>query len=447
MSNTIHLIPEVNLPRLDAAIAKLSRKAKKFHGWEFTPLVIGYQDIKGTRYYEVCVDSPVIEIGGWTFLARVDHSQPAGNLIDIVPNLSDITIPEQYRTAAPDCHHCGFKRTRAFTYLVRHEETGEIKQVGSTCLSDFLGVDANDIAARLTYVCDFSRMVFGEDEEAEFHDSMGVELKNRNNIPLATFLEYTARSIRKFGWVSRATARDSYEDEIATADDALHSLYNPRGAFPKAEDKELAKAALEWAIADTEDGDLNNYLANVRVISRSVVISHKMAGVAASIIQGYIRHQNKLAAEAKKNVKIADMSIIMGLFDTAKSKLKFPKVKLMLDDGSVVVLSVAGERAKFPHSINMASEGSYGNNTWYGRIHCDGTYQPTAKAPADLEAKILEFASAPADTATRFGKLTGQCCFCNGGLSDERSLAVGYGKTCAKNWNLPWGSIPLLAEG
>lgn len=46
-----------------------------------------------------------------------------------------------------------------------------------------------------------------------------------------------------------------------------------------------------------------------------------------------------------------------------------------------------------------------------------------------------------ADQAAKFGKLWGQCVFCSRLLTDERSVAVGYGPTCATNNGLPWGEV------
>lgn len=41
--------------------------------------------------------------------------------------------------------------------------------------------------------------------------------------------------------------------------------------------------------------------------------------------------------------------------------------------------------------------------------------------------------------AAGFGLLYGQCVFCSRVLTDERSIAVGYGPSCAINQGLPWG--------
>ena len=41
--------------------------------------------------------------------------------------------------------------------------------------------------------------------------------------------------------------------------------------------------------------------------------------------------------------------------------------------------------------------------------------------------------------AKDYGSRTGRCMFCRRKLSDDRSLAVGYGPDCAKSHFLPWG--------
>lgn len=46
-----------------------------------------------------------------------------------------------------------------------------------------------------------------------------------------------------------------------------------------------------------------------------------------------------------------------------------------------------------------------------------------------------------AEQAAAFGHLTGRCVFCTTALSDERSVSVGYGPTCADRHGLPWGDV------
>lgn len=52
---------------------------------------------------------------------------------------------------------------------------------------------------------------------------------------------------------------------------------------------------------------------------------------------------------------------------------------------------------------------------------------------------LKRFAADPATFAAEYGRLTGYCCFCHLTLKSERSVAVGYGPVCARNYRLPWG--------
>lgn len=128
---------------------------------------------------------------------------------------------------------------------------------------------------------------------------------------------------------------------------------------------------------------------------------------------------------------------IAKLLQTAKTHLKFPKVRLQTPDGKRVVIGMAGDRAKHPGSLNVTDGGHFGENVWYGRILTDGTYE--GHAPADVIDLLTRFAADPATVAGELGRLIGNCCFCGLPLSDERSTAVGYGQTCAGHYGLPWG--------
>lgn len=44
-----------------------------------------------------------------------------------------------------------------------------------------------------------------------------------------------------------------------------------------------------------------------------------------------------------------------------------------------------------------------------------------------------------AETAGLFGDLYSRCVFCSRKLTDDRSIAVGYGPDCAEHQGLPWG--------
>jgi hypothetical protein len=164
---------------------------------------------------------------------------------------------------------------------------------------------------------------------------------------------------------------------------------------------------------------------------------------------------NKLVADARSPtpapaaVNVGNLSGITALFDRAKQHLKSPAIVMGVPAaaGMLVRINVAGAQAKFPGSLNVTSgeKSAMGERReWYGRVQRDGSYEPSAKAGASataITARLIEFAADPARVASEHGRLTGRCCFCNLALSDERSTAVGYGKTCAAHYGLPWGEL------
>lgn len=175
-----------------------------------------------------------------------------------------------------------------------------------------------------------------------------------------------------------------------------------------------------------------------------------LGALVASTRWGFVYAVAPQAREPRVEAQVGDVGGIMALFNRTAKRLKFPAIMLYIPgvDDIVVRVNVAGPRAKVPGSLTITGERSMdGTRPWYGRILQDGTYQPSREAPAGIAERLAQFAAEPAKIASEHGKLTGRCCFCNlplGGNSPNspsgrKSLAVGYGETCAANWGLPWG--------
>jgi len=156
---------------------------------------------------------------------------------------------------------------------------------------------------------------------------------------------------------------------------------------------------------------------------------------------------NVMLAEARRATERPyepiDLSAINAFFYRVNPKLKWPKVSLALPDGTPVTIrpKTSGMHAGAVE-ITGAEEwnerfGRFAPH-WYGRIETDGTVT-YGKGWNTIEALAKAFAEDPAKTASEYGRLTGNCCFCRLPLSDPRSTEQGYGEICASNWNLPWG--------
>ena len=136
---------------------------------------------------------------------------------------------------------------------------------------------------------------------------------------------------------------------------------------------------------------------------------------------------------------LGDMAGLLEIFEKAATKLKHPAIVVMSPVGEIR-LSVAGQKAKFPGTINVAEDKPFGEATFFGRITKAGALTPGSKGcPVELVEFLTGFAQEPAKYAAAHGHATGACCFCSKKLTDPKSLAVGYGPTCADHYGLPWG--------
>ncbi len=146
--------------------------------------------------------------------------------------------------------------------------------------------------------------------------------------------------------------------------------------------------------------------------------------------------------EPPMHPEVGDYSKVVDLFETASAKLKSPKI-VFASDVITVVFSKAGPTAKYPGSINVASEGGYGSNSWYGRVTRTGLWMPSSAADElnveerqALESLLIDFGLDPVASVQKYGKKTGMCCFCHSKLTDERSVNVGFGPHCASSYGL-----------
>ena len=128
---------------------------------------------------------------------------------------------------------------------------------------------------------------------------------------------------------------------------------------------------------------------------------------------------------------------IVEMLNYAKETIKSPSIQIVTDDATYS-LTIAGEQSQLPGTINVVSK-----SVWYGRIFLDGKFQPSKKIPEPVIEQLMNalqaFNNNPERMAHAYGRRTGRCCFCNLPLSNEKSIDVGYGPVCARNYRLKYG--------
>lgn len=114
---------------------------------EFSAVVDVDRDEFGQRFeisetfIETCFDLKInlekslILDGGWSLVAANDHTFKITNQIN-----PDFEIPNKYVPTYSTCEHCNVKMPRTKSYIIM-SESGEFKQVGKTCMKQFIGID------------------------------------------------------------------------------------------------------------------------------------------------------------------------------------------------------------------------------------------------------------------------------------------------------------------
>jgi len=180
-------------------------------------------------------------------------------------------------------------------------DADEFKQVGSTCLQSFFGLDPHKFAALATWLATAGQCA---DASEEYNDSFGMGADQRY-INTQTYAEHCAAVCRKYGFISRSSLGDMGGQSSA---DMAHDNRRPTPYMIKhdivlpitQEDKELASEALAWADAFGEKEERSDYEHNAMVLARSPWIEYRASGLLCSIVGVYLRNKGLLIERAAK---------------------------------------------------------------------------------------------------------------------------------------------------
>ena len=251
-----------------------------------TPREISETDEAGlnrTRFvYDVQITGEAPSYNGWTFLAAVDTvDTTTGNdfILRTAPGIEESGV-DRTALAAGRCEHCNTVRAnRRYTYLVRHTETGEIRQVGSTCIKDFTGWAGRPV------------FIWADDVANELHEFLGGFTSSGDEYTPETVVAVAWVISRRFGWApasatfSRST-RDlvsSYLYGTSRADRELRANVADDVAEAAGMGATIVAALLEGL---TDAGD---YVANLKICLRAASVSRRHLGITVSAVSAYER--------------------------------------------------------------------------------------------------------------------------------------------------------------
>lgn len=282
--------------------------------------------------YITRVEGEAPSYGGWVFLARVDRVGKSFT-VATAPGVDHV---DRTLVQPGVCEHCGFDRQRNNTYVVRNEETGQVVNVGSTCIKDFLGWSAN--------------VVFFGEGDSSLEPEQGVRFATPE-FSLDTVLAYAYAATRAFGWV--ASSAFSYTGRPTAEWVRLGlGLFRPT----KQEENDLGRLREFAAEAESKVAEIrayitsddfagqSSYVDNLKAVFEQDVVGVKQIGLVASAPQALIRHQEKQAERKAEATKTADSDFVGQPKDKVEVKGTIEAVRFIDGDyGTTTLYTILGE--------------------------------------------------------------------------------------------------------
>jgi hypothetical protein len=337
---TEKIIETINIPvykkdYLEKAIAKINRKAVKM-GCD--PLSLSFDNPHEYRTSthpftgQKLVNPIVIEmvsahlnyvipqIKGYELIAKLDIFSGDGKRVVLVSPVPEKTVPEKWLNATSiKCDHCNKNRYRTHSVLLRNVDSDEYKEVGSTCVKDFFGLDPKGFMFMASIK--FDDIVGGISDEKCAGDGRvwGYDLES--------VLSITSAVIEKFGWTSRSTANNN--NCQSTSDHVWDNLSPyigmPQEKFVSVNNNDREKAGRVIEYFKTVDPKGNEYLSNLVKIVELGYVPSKYMGYACSMIVAY---EKAMSIEHKKVEKDTRISNYVG---EVGKRLKNVKVEVIFE--------------------------------------------------------------------------------------------------------------------
>jgi hypothetical protein len=262
----------------EAKIAKINERASK-KGWtgrlvvEATAADRTTTNVAGFTTTEILFD---VRIGGdapkydgWVFLATLDWDKNAGLTVRTAPGVVSV---DRTGLLPGACAHCKTNRYRNHTYLLQAED-GKLIQVGSTCIKDFLGWNANPVWVTTPTDSDL--------------ESWGLTGRTDPEWATESVLAASWAATQTFGYIKA----DAYQNEGQPTKYTTLDILDPRTPAAKATAAKCAGAFAEaygqakiiraFILSDAFAGD-SEYVHNLKAIAAGEYCTYRNVGFLAS---------------------------------------------------------------------------------------------------------------------------------------------------------------------
>ena len=288
-------IAKVQFPAWKESVDKINARAKRLRfagGIDYTitgesteKYEIG--DIETSyRAYKIDVEIGYLQHEGWDVVAvvKVDRDT-AITTYHSMPGYEEIISADTYEPGV--CHECQTSRKRNQVIIVQNAETGELRQVGGSCIKDYVGWKPT--MARLDLLLGLREFIAPVP-----HD--------RCTIDPVTVLAVAHDVVSSNGYVSRDNATDTKPPTASIVRECLAQDDYKCGIDP-GRAIELAEGTREWILSGENADNYSEYMTNLRAIAASDEISERHVGILASAVAAQHRAEKREAE--KESVRVS----------------------------------------------------------------------------------------------------------------------------------------------
>jgi len=278
-------LPTVDLKSLNKRTIKVKRDHAfgKAH-WQLNP-----SDFKDEVVVDLVATFDEVKFSGWSFAAVISNIGTDQNFITLADGQE---VPERFKTVDPQlCEHCNKRRSRKETFIVRNE-SGEFKQVGRSCLKDFLGHDVAGAINVIAFWFDAIMALEEQDEDRWFEGSNG-----RAGVPQQCIKEFLLRVVactQRRGF-HKSDAEFSTKDEVRSlwefnkGNAWFFDLVNSKAQLANL--KSDVEELLDWGKTLT---DLDNsFLLNLGNALKQTVVNSRTEGLLACAWHTFTKAKEK----------------------------------------------------------------------------------------------------------------------------------------------------------
>lgn len=329
------IIPAHNLEWVNQKLVKYNKKAKKLGFDPFEVSVV--QEFSRKNEDEEFIIDYLVEltgakavIAGWEIIAYTELVNSSNVVSRFGSGLDESIDLKEYRDRV-ECDHCKSNVRRYYTYILKSVETGELKQVGTECVKDFIGHDPKGVLRYAQYTLHIKEMFDSIDDDGYF-------IGKRNN-DYFYIIEYIAKTIcylrtTNSAYMSKTKANElsTYEEPVTSTASHINLSYDRNAKEhgldinPEHKDYLTAKKVYNFfkyyhRIKGVDKNDLPDYFYTLHTILERPYSDWKFDGYVCSMYSSFLRETDRIKINKKRTEERKESNWIGKVGDKVDMKL------------------------------------------------------------------------------------------------------------------------------